>query len=88
MTVSITPSGDNASTLQERTDSGSVAFPIPCSKLTLVALIRSLLADPERDSAEAGQVSVSRYRDGIKVAVGSGTFAIRYHDACPLILEA
>jgi hypothetical protein len=88
MTITITPSGDNTSTLHERTNSCSVAFPIPCSKLTLVALIRSLLADPERDSAEAGQVSVTRYRDGIKIVVGSGTFAVRYHDACPLILEA
>ncbi|MGV8986803.1 MAG: hypothetical protein ACOH2H_11010 [Cypionkella sp.] len=88
MTITLMSSGENAATLTEKTNSCSAVFPIPCSKLTLIALVRSLLADPERNDAEAGPVSVSRYRDGIKVAVGSGTFAIRYFDAYPLILEA
>jgi hypothetical protein len=87
MTVTLTPSGDNACTLTEKTVACSVAFPIPCSKLTLVAMIRSILADAERSDAIAGNVRVDRYRDGVKVSVGSGTFGVRYHDAFPLVLE-
>lgn len=88
MTVTITPSGDNTCTLAEKTVSCSAIFPIPCAALTLKALIRSLLADPDRNEAEAGAVMVSRYRDGVKVHVGSGTFAIRYHDVFPSVMEA
>lgn len=87
MTVTITPSGDNTSTLAEKTVSSSAVFPIPCAALTLKALLRTLLADPERNEAEAGAVMVSRYRDGVKVHVGSGTFAIRYFDVFPLVVE-
>lgn len=87
MTVTITPSGDNTSTLAEKTVSSSAVFPIPCAALTLKALLRTLLADPERNEAEAGSVMVSRYRDGVKVHVGSGTFAIRYFDVFPLVVE-
>lgn len=63
MTVTITPSGDNTSTLAEKTVSSSAVFPIPCAAVTLKALLRTLLADPERNEAEAGAVMVSRYRD-------------------------
>ena len=87
MTVTLMSAGDNACTLTEKTCSSSAVFPIPCAKLTLVVLLRSLLADAERTDAEAGAVSVSRYRDGLKVHVGSGTFGIRYHDIYPVVLE-
>jgi hypothetical protein len=87
MTITVMSSGENAATLTEQTVSCSAVFPIPCSKLTLVALVRSLLADPARNDAEAGPVSVSRYRDGIKVHYASGTFAIRYHDVFPVVFE-
>ncbi len=49
--------------------------------------VAALLADAERTDAEAGAVSVSRYRDGLKVHFGSGTFAIRYHDIFPVVME-
>ena len=87
MTVTLMSSGENACTLTEKTVSCSAVFPIPCAKLTLVALLRSLLADAERTDAEAGAVSVSRYRDGLKVHFGSGTFAVRYHDIFPVVME-
>lgn len=87
MAVTITPSGDNTCTLAEKTVSSSAVFPIPCAAVTLKALMRALLADPERNEAEAGAVMVSRYRDGVKVHVGSGTFAIRYFDVFPLVVE-
>lgn len=87
MTVTITPSGDNTCTLAEKTNSSSAVFPIPCAAVTLKALLRTLLTDPERSEAEAGAVMVSRYRDGVKVHVGSGTFAVRYLDLFPLVVE-
>jgi hypothetical protein len=50
-------------------------------------LLRSLLADADARDVTSGAVMVDRMRDGPRVHVGSGNFAIRYHDACPLVLE-
>ena len=88
MTVTITPAGDSACTLTETTCSSTAVFPIPLSAADLVALIRSILASSSAASNVSGVVRADRYRDGVKISVGSGTFGIRYHDACPLVLGA
>lgn len=87
MTVRIVAVSDTTCHLIEETPSTSALFPIPLGKPALVALLRSLLADALRSDVESGAVSIDRMRDGPRVRVGSGSFAIRYHDACPLVLE-
>jgi hypothetical protein len=74
--------------LKETTCSTSAEFPLPISKAGLVAALKTLLSDPERQTTEAGSVHIDRMRDGPRVCHGSGSFAIRYADAIPLVLEA
>lgn len=87
MAVSIVATGDSTCELREATVSCSAVFPVPISKPALVALLRSLLANADARDVTSGAVMVDRMRDGPRVHVGSGNFAIRYHDACPLVLE-
>ncbi len=87
MTVSIKATGDTC-ILKEATCSTSAEFPLPISKAGLVALLTELLSDAECQCAADGPVRVDRMRDGPRVQYGSGTFLVRYHDACPLILGA
>ncbi|MFZ5708830.1 MAG: hypothetical protein ACOY4T_03965 [Pseudomonadota bacterium] len=88
MTVSIVAVSDTTCNLIEVTPSTSALFPIPLGKPALVALLRSLLADAECNFVESGVVRIDRMRDGPRVHVLSGSFALRYHDACPLVLES
>lgn len=86
MTVTISAFGDTC-VLTEKTCSTSVDFPLPISKAGLIALLRTVLADATCDAAQDGVVRVDRMRDGPRVSHGSSMFAIRYTDACPLVLE-
>lgn len=86
LTVTIKDTGDTC-VLKETTCSTSAEFPLPVSKPALVTLLRDLLSDAELAAVEAGPVRIDRMRDGPRVSHGSGSFAIRYADAIPLILE-
>lgn len=86
MTVTIKDTGDTC-ILKEVTCSTSAEFPLPVSKLALITLLRDLLSDAELAAVEAGPARIDRMRDGPRVSYGSGSFAIRYADAIPLILE-
>lgn len=87
MTVTIKETGDTC-VLKETTCSTSAEFPLPISKAGLVAALKTLLSDAQLQSTEAGSVHIDRMRDGPRVCYGSGSFAIRYADAIPLVLEA
>mgnify|MGYP003381996362 CR=1 FL=1 len=85
MSVTLTPTGDDACQIQEKTASSSALFPIPASATAVVALLKTLLADPDAREAQAGPVSVDRMRDGVRLHVGSGNFLIKYADLFPLV---
>lgn len=88
MLVSLTATGDSACQLSEVTPSTSAVFPVPLSKQTLLAALRTILADPERRDVGAASVLIERMRDGLRVHHGSGAFLLRYPHACALVLEA
>ena len=63
-----------------------VKFPVPLADTDLVALLVSLVSDPDLDSATSGGVLVTRMRDGVAVKVGDGSFFIRHPFLFPLVV--
>lgn len=63
-----------------------VKFPVPLADTALVALLKSLVSDPDKDSATSGGVLVTRMRDGMTVKVGDGSFFIRHPFLFPLVV--
>ena len=86
MTVTLTQTGADASQLLEKTNSSSAVFPIPATTIAVVALLKTLLADPDAREVQDGPVTVDRMRDGCRLHVGSGNFLIKYADLFPIVM--
>ena len=74
--------------VKEVTPSSSVIFPLAVSKQTVVELLIEMLSNPEQRDAASGPIRVERMRDGLRLAVGAGTFTVPYAFIFPLVMEA
>ena len=87
MTVTLVAAGDNVCTVLEKTNSCATQLNVPLSVSALVALMRELLADPEKRDVTSGPVYIDRMRDGLRINIASANFTINYRDLFPIVVE-
>lgn len=90
MNIELVAGDENSCQLIER--AGGVAVTntvaIPASKDAVVAVMKEMLLDANKDEAELGPITVARWRDMLRLTAGVLVLEIRWKDVFPLVLKA
>ena len=90
MSISLVAVNDDSCKLVERAMGTTISseVTIPVAKPTLIAAMKALLSDADKQHAESGNINVARRRDELRVEIGAMAIPLRWPDVFPIVLEA